>query len=231
MKTIKSKKKPILLKILLTILIVVILSFNFLSFIGNKITPKVTNLAKVSLNHHLNNVASNFKEYTYNSKDILVPTYNAKKEVTSLTYDMKTVYEIAGAFTSSIKSSLEEKSQDLPFIASTTDNKILFMIPIGALSNQAIFTSIGPKIPLQIYFVDNVFTEVKTKVTDYGINNALIEIYLSVTLTYEIVSPSVREEETLNYSLPIDQKIIEGVVPNILGHTFETKTTFFNVFP
>lgn len=227
----KTKKKPIIKKILFTIVIILVLSFNFLSFIGNKITPKVTSLAKVSLNHHIKNVASNFKEYTYNNKDILIPTYNNKNEVTSLTYDMKVVYEIAGAFTSNIKSSLKEKNNNIPFITETNNNKILFMIPIGALSNQALFTSMGPKIPVQIYFVDNVFTEIKTKVTDYGINNALIEIYLSINLTYEIVSPFVREQVTLNYNLPIDQKIITGVVPNIIGHTFEAKTTFFNVFP
>lgn len=227
----KTKKKPIIKKILLTIVIILVLSFNFLSFIGNKITPKVTSLAKVSLNHHIKNIASNFKEYTYNNKDILIPTYNNKNEVTSLTYDMKVVYEIAGAFTSNIKSSLKEKNNNIPFITETNNNKILFMIPIGALSNQALFTSMGPKIPVQIYFVDNVFTEIKTKVTNYGINNALIEIYLSINLTYEIVSPFVREQVTLNYNLPIDQKIITGVVPNIIGHTFATKTTFFNVFP
>ena len=227
----KTKKKPIIKKILLTIVIILVLSFNFLSFIGNKITPKVTSLAKVSLNHHIKNIASNFKEYTYNNKDILIPTYNNKNEVTSLTYDMKVVYEIAGAFTSNIKSSLKEKNNNIPFITETNNNKILFMIPIGALSNQGLFTSMGPKIPVQIYFVDNVFTEIKTKVTDYGINNALIEIYLSINLTYEIVSPFVREQVTLNYNLPIDQKIITGVVPNIIGHTFATKTTFFNVFP
>lgn len=227
----KTKKKPIIKKILFTIVIIIVLSFNFLSFIGNKITPKVTSFAKVSLNHHIKNVASNFKEYTYNNKDILIPTYNNKNEVTSLAYDMKVVYEIAGAFTSNIKSSLKEKNNDIPFITETNNNKILFMIPIGALSNQALFTSMGPKIPVQIYFVDNVFTEIKTKVTDYGINNALIEIYLSINLTYEIVSPFVREQVTLNYNLPIDQKIITGVVPNIIGHTFATKTTFFNVFP
>ena len=227
----KTKKKPIIKKILLTIVIILVLSFNFLSFIGNKITPKVTSLAKVSLNHHIKNIASNFKEYTYNNKDILIPTYNNKNEVTSLTYDMKVVYEIAGAFTSNIKSSLKEKNNNIPFITETNNNKILFMIPIGALYNQALFTSMGPKIPVQIYFVDNVFTEIKTKVTDYGINNALIEIYLSINLTYEIVSPFVREQVTLNYNLPIDQKIITGVVPNIIGHTFATKTTFFNVFP
>ena len=227
----KTKKKPIIKKILFTIVIILVLSFNFLSFIGNKITPKVTSLAKVSLNHHIKNIASNFKEYTYNNKDILIPTYNNKNEVTSLTYDMKVVYEIAGAFTSNIKSSLKEKNNNIPFITETNNNKILFMIPIGALSNQALFKSMGPKIPVQIYFVDNVFTEIKTKVTDYGINNALIEIYLSINLTYEIVSPFVREQVTLNYNLPIDQKIITGVVPNIIGHTFEAKTTFFNVFP
>lgn len=226
----KTKKKPIIKKILFTIVIILVLSFNFLSFIGHKITPKVTSLAKVSLNHHIKNIASNFKEYTYNNKDILIPTYNNKNEVTSLTYDMKVVYEIAGVFTSNIKSSLKEKNDNIPFITETNNNKILFMIPIGALSNQALFTSMGPKIPVQIYFVDNVFTEIKTKVTDYGINNALIEIYLSINLTYEIVSPFVREQVTLNYNLPIDQKIITGVVPNIIGHTFEAKTTFFNVF-
>ena len=111
------------------------------------------------------------------------------------------------------------------------NNRLLLNIPIGMASNSPFLNNFGPKIPIGIQYIDTVFTQVKTNIQAYGINNALIEIYLDISLTYEIISPVTKENEELKYSLLIDSVIVNGVVPNLYGKTFESKTVFFNVFP
>ena len=72
----------------------------------------------------------------------------------------------------------------------------------------------------------------KTNVTDYGINNVLLEVYLNVKISYEIVSPVMEEEKTLEYQLLMDSKVIQGVVPNWFSGAYQSQTTFFEVsFP
>ena len=105
-------------------------------------------------------------------------------------------------------------------------------MPLGVVSNSVFFANLGPKIPVYLHFIDSVLTQVKTKVTDYGINNALLEVYLNVTISYEIISPVTETKKTLDYQLLMDSKVIQGRVPNLYPGLFESQTTFFEVsFP
>ena len=76
----------------------------------------------------------------------------------------------------------------------------------------------------------SVFTNVSTKVTDYGLNNALLNVVLKVRLGYQIITPSQKEKKTLEYELLISSSVIEGKVPNFYGGSMENKTTFFEVY-
>ena len=79
------------------------------------------------------------------------------------------------------------------------------------------------------HFLDSVFTNVKTRITDYGINNALLEIYLQVTIYYEIILPVTAHKETLEYELLIDAGLIQGKVPNWYANSFETQSAFLEL--
>ena len=60
----------------------------------------------------------------------------------------------------------------------------------------------------------------------------LLEVYLNVKISYEIISPVTEEEKTLEYQLLLDSKVIQGSVPNWYSSPYESKTTFFEVsFP
>ena len=107
---------------------------------------------------------------------------------------------------------------------------LLFLIPFGQLLNNVYFSQIGPKIPVIINLENSVFTNVSTKVTDYGLNNALLNVVLEVKLGYQIITPLQEEKKTLEYELLISSSVIEGKVPNFYGGSMESKSTFFEVY-
>ena len=72
--------------------------------------------------------------------------------------------------------------------------------------------------------MDTFFTQIKTKVTDYGLNNALIEIYLNIKIHYKIIGISETDDETLEYDILLDSRIIQGNIPNWYAGSYEKRS-------
>ena len=83
------------------------------------------------------------------------------------------------------------------------------------------FSNLGPKIPVKIKFIGSILTGVKTKVTDYGINNSLIEVYTTISIQTLVITPVSKDRKTRNYEILVSSKIIEGKVPEIYGGVME----------
>ena len=67
----------------------------------------------------------------------------------------------------------------------------------------------------------------KTKVTDYGLNNALVELFVYVEFKMQIMSPFHVEEVTLKYDALIASMMIEGEVPNFYGGMIEKESSIY----
>lgn len=225
-------------------IIFLVVFFNVVFLIvwfGNEVTPKFVHIAELNINHYIETIASDFKSYSLeknNSDDFLIIKENMKGEITSIDYDLAKIYDISDRFTKNIQNSLADSTKIavIPYIeknlTSKLENGILLSMPIGVISNNIFLTNLGPRVPVFVYFIGSVFTQVRTKVTDYGINNALLDVYLSVQISYEIVTPINQEMKELEYELLIDSKVIQGIVPNWYGKTFESNSAFFEVsFP
>ena len=78
--------------------------------------------------------------------------------------------------------------------------------------------------------MNSVFTNVQTRITDYGINNAMLEIYLHVTISYEVVLPVTTKEEEKSYEFLLDTQLIQGEVPDWYNKNYEAETTFFELY-
>ena len=124
----------------------------------------------------------------------------------------------------------DELSSPLKKDFSMHESSLLFLVPFGQLLDNVYLSQIGPKIPVLVNLENSVFTNVSTKVTDYGLNNALLNVVLKVRLGYQIITPSQKEKKTLEYELLISSSVIEGKVPNFYGGSMESKTTFFEVY-
>ena len=94
---------------------------------------------------------------------------------------------------------------------------VMLKVPLFISSNNALVANLGPKIYLKINFDDTILTNIKSKVTNYGMNNALIELYVTIKIKHMLISPVVKQKQTINYNVLVAAKVINGRVPEFYG--------------
>ena len=70
----------------------------------------------------------------------------------------------------------------------------------------------------------SVLTNIKTKITDYGINNALVEIYVTVVLDTNLISPVVEKSSKIDYDVLVASTVVNGRVPEVYGGLIQSKS-------
>lgn len=230
----KVRKNSFKMIVFIAFLIVVIAILIFNRFCTYT-TPLLVSYTEIKMNDYLENVASNYQKLITETEnlELLKVKENVKGEIIGMDYDLNKIYTISAHLTEYLNNHLknyDELSSDLKKDFKTSESSILFLIPFGQLLNNVYFSQIGPKIPVIINLENSVFTNVSTKVTDYGLNNALLNVVLEVKLGYQIITPLQEEKKTLEYELLISSSVIEGKVPNFYGGSMESKSTFFEVY-
>ena len=69
-------------------------------------------------------------------------------------------------------------------------------------------------MPIKFKMVGNISNNLRTEVKNYGINNALIEIRISIKLVEQVILPLTTDKIEIQNSVPIALKLIQGTVPN-----------------
>ena len=77
--------------------------------------------------------------------------------------------------------------------------------------------------------MDTILANIKTKITDYGMNNALAEAYIVITLDGQMITPFGQKDEKTTYELLISSKIINGRVPTLYGTSFTVNSLIFDI--
>ena len=106
---------------------------------------------------------------------------------------------------------------------------IVERIPIGILTNNAILANFGPEIAGRLRYVRDVNSNVSTKITPYGINNAMIEIGVHLEMTAQIILPFVTEKMLLECDIPLAIKMVQGSVPTYYGNGFVKDSTMYSL--
>ncbi len=245
MKTLEAHLKtkfifPLSLKFGMILGSIFLFLFFFFSTFSSKVTPKLIHIAELNINKYVEQTASDFKLFTLekNSSDgFLKVMENKNGEIVSIDYDMKKIYQLAENLTTSLKENISNSRKFNPYTSvnnsfETPEDGLLLFFPIGVASNSIFLANLGPKIPVLVRFIGSVFSNVKTRVTDYGINNVLIDVYLQIAISYEVLTPVTMEEKQIQYELLLDSKVIQGKVPELYGGLWESQSAFFDVsFP
>ena len=84
----------------------------------------------------------------------------------------------------------------------------------NALFNSVIFANVGPTIPVKLSFVGNVSVNLDVKTKEYGINNAIVEIYADVDIINKISMPIVQKKINVSVKEPIVIDIVKGNIPD-----------------
>lgn len=107
------------------------------------------------------------------------------------------------------------------------ENGIILEIPSGIILNNFLFSSLGPKIPVRISLTGELESCISTKVEEYGLNNALISIYVDIKVTEQVLLPFRTEKIIVENKLPIAMNLINGEIPNYYLSGFDKNSNIY----
>ena len=235
----KHKKKKNILFILLYIsLIAIIFSILLINYYRNKLgtglikcaedeVEKITTIVmnncinKYITNNNIDNTLLNIKRKENNEIELI--SYNTKN-VNLMTTTITKMLEddlahmIRGEF-DKIDLNLKNISED--YYTKLNDG-VIFYISTGSATGNSLLANLGPKIPLNLSLVENVSSNLNTKITEYGINKEIIEIYIKLKATTTINMPFMSKKIEVKRNIPITTEIIQGNIPNYyLGNNLQ----------
>ena len=229
MKHFKSSKN---IKINYTFLIAItifILAMIMYFNISLKASPKLIDIASVKLNNYNNELIMKFitaDVLTKNSlNDIIDLVKNNKDEIVAINYNMDLTYGILKNVSESLEQGLNSNfSKYLSNESSNVENGIIMYYPLGIATDNVFINNLGPKVPVKISFLTSLVTGIKTDVSNYGINNVKMSIYVNVDVTNNIIVPLVSKSVTNHYEVLLASKIVMGSVPSYMGNILENKS-------
>ena len=191
--------------ILITFLISLFLFIIIFSLYSKKLNPKLNDYIDFLVKDEIYKKVIKSNNFITNEEvnDILYIDKNDSNEIVYLDYDIDKTYKLLNKYIESLKKD-------------NSKSKIL-TVPFFIASDNIIISSLGPKIKFKYEIIDNVKGKIKTKVTDFGVNNALVEMYFELEIGYLVVIPMNKKESVLKTEILISSKIINGKVPTFYG--------------
>ena len=187
----------------LTISIILVIIFLLLwFFIFNKeLLPILSNYALVETENISTKIINEAvtkkiaKEEYLN--DLVETTLNKNGEIVSVDFNPVYVNKALSTITNEVQNNIkkiEEGNVDFDSEIIKNDNDLIFEIPFGIVFRMPILADLGPKLPLKTKIIGNVISNINTKITNYGINNAMLEIYIEVEVSEQILLPFISKK-------------------------------------
>lgn len=228
MRRIRLKKRIKFKNSILIIILLIISIFLALRFINLKINPvlldyanmEARKLASIIINDAIN---KNFKDINIDELFIITKEEN---EIKAIDFNPIIVNQVLTNTTTLIQTNLKYLEQGkIELLNLNTDalidyntdklrQGIIYEIPSGVIFGNSFLANIGPKIPVRFSLVGDIVSYVNTEVKDYGINNALIEVNIVLELSEQLILPFVTDKITIDTTIPVALKLIQGTVPN-----------------
>ena len=207
----------------ISLLFIIIISLVSIKLISNKISPLVMDysisemkrIISIIINRSIN---SDLLE-KINLEKMFIVNKDDLDDISTISLDSVMVNKITDIISDACEDNLrliEDGKYDI-LKEKFNINRELFYVPSGIILKTTLFNSIGPKIPINLKFIGNVTSNLKTDVKDYGINNSLITISIDITVEMMVILPFSSDYVKIDNSIPIMVKLIHGKVPDIYG--------------
>lgn len=229
MKRIHLKKKK---KVNISFIIIMLIGFTFSSvyFVSERITPVISDLAEIKINKFsttvINKAVSQVLEENIGELDLFDTIVGNDGSIEMVDFNPIAVNHILSLATTVVLNNLkllevgDLESVGIETLELSDEDKlnlekgIVALIPIGSATRMTLLSNLGPKIPIKLHYTGDVNSNITTKITQYGINNALIEIGLHLEITAQIILPFSTSIKKLENDIPIAIKMIQGKIPS-----------------
>jgi len=222
----------------LTFILISLFTFFLLIRFNKNIGDNLINISSLELKRVINLlITDKINNNILNKdtlKDLLIINKNNKDEILYVDFDLDKAYKIldnvSNILTNSFKN-IEDGDISIAYLDkefSHEVNGMILNVPIGSTLDSVNFYNLGPKVPVRINFIGTVLTNLQTKVTNYGLNNALVEVFIYIDFSCDIIAPFKTESVDLKYDAVIASMMIEGEVPNFYNGTMEKNSNIYS---
>lgn len=224
----KKVKKTKVGVIILTLVLFFTSLFYQLYGIYNK--DIILDVAKIKLNDFMKNFLSSNIGYDLikdeGIENVLIINKNKDNEILYVNYDLDIAYKLLDVITKELENNIQElKTGNVNDTSLYQNNEVLMLkLPFFIGSNNPLLVSLGPKIYVPLNFSGAILTNLKTEIKDYGLNNALVEMYVTIKINIDILYPYNKSKEEINYDVLIASSIINGRIPSFYGGVIDTKS-------
>ncbi|MBE6158335.1 MAG: hypothetical protein E7159_00700 [Firmicutes bacterium] len=228
MKRFKHKKYKLNITTII-IMLIIVNTIAILNYYKNNLSYKLIDISKNTIEVYNNYLIMNFISNDILSKsdlnDIIKLNKNNKDEIISIEYDTKLTYKLLKVVTDELYQIVSQTTYKdiLDYDFDIKDDLVIYY-PVLLSSNNIFLNNLGPKVPVKIKFLSSLLTNINTKVTSYGLNNVLLEIYINITINDDIVIPYYKDKISKDYSVLLSSKVVMGTLPNYLGTSIENSS-------
>jgi sporulation protein YunB len=200
--TIKIKKIPSWLLVIITILIV----FNtFVYLFEKRILPAVLSIAEITMKSEAIRVINeeSVKVYSDNFKydDIIKIEKDSDGNITMIRSDTVKQNYLA----SQVVLNCDDRLSELGELGTK--------VPLGYITNNLFFYQMGPNITVKMKQIGNINTSYESIFESAGINQTRHKIYLNVSAKLRVIVPLSSKDVDISCQIPISETIIVGKIP------------------
>lgn len=231
MRMFKIRKKVKKTKVGVIILTLVLFFTSlFYQLYGVYSKDTILDVAKIKLNDFMKNFLSSNIGYDLikdeGIENVLVINKNKDNEILYVNYDLDIAYKLLDVITKELENNIQElKTGNVNDTSLYQNNEVLMLkLPFFIGSKNPLLVSLGPKIYVPLNFSGAILTNLKTEIKDYGLNNALVEMYVTIKINIDILYPYNKSKEEINYDVLIASSIINGRIPSFYGGVIDTKS-------
>lgn len=220
------------LKLLITFILLIIFTFIILVFLSNKVMPFYMNYSEAEMKRVVTTVINKSVTEEVTNQLEVDSLFVLKKENDNtiiVDFDPVIVNRVMSKISDVVYNNLKliSKKDKLTLEKYNLDESY-FYIPSGIIFNTTILNNVGPRIPINLEIISSVNPNLKTEVTEYGINNSLIEVYINVIVDVKMILPMYSNTMQIVVVLPLAVKLIQGEVPKYYQRGYASSTLFFD---
>lgn len=212
-------------KIDLVLISIFIITLILLHFYDRNLKVKMLDITESKMEELTNMYIK--KNIIYEEIDLnklLIINKNNKGEIIYIDVDTNYANKILNDVSSAIQNSIFELEGNDEIILKTKDDSLYIELPLGISLNGLLFSNVGPKVPIKLDLYEYSFGTIETKIEDYGLNNAMLKVYLYIDLEQKIIIPYTEKKMIKRYEALLASRIINGSIPELIG-TNITKTS------
>ncbi len=241
-KTNKFTKSNILIIGIILIVLLIIVIFNFLN---KKSSPIIMNYAEMEAKKLssiiINKAISKHITEKVASTELFEITKEDNGEIRLVDFNTTLVNKFLTETTNSVQMNLRNIEKGdidaLEFsdsVLTTYDKEdlekgIIYEVSSGVIFGNPLLANVGPKIPVKINLIGDATSYVSTNLKNYGINNALIEVYVNLKISEKVILPFYNKTINVATKAPVAIKVVTGTVPKYYSNGLNQSTPSLSI--